>query len=458
MEAVGRSSPASILVSFPLSSVCARSAGGSRPPPPLPPSLTSHTGGRASFLSTSDRFPSSSSPSIDGRPSTSTSTSLMHTLVSKETGAAVTSSSFTSSSPSFSRLGYGSGFVSSTRRFSPTRRRSPGPGSFNPTTLPSSSPHQSLTSAAFHGCNHDGQHLLPRPSRPRTAPSTSQVTPPSVPFISPFFTQRPNPGPPAYFPTATLPGLPSRVGGSIALNRAERSTSLVAPSSADVPSPTAYDPSLAFTRPRPSSASSVQFRSLAERPFLSYPLTSHEILTGNPPLSTPFTPHYSHSEVHRPFTSSSPSSLPSPPSTAAFHPPMLDVDRWGRRSSEGSVTSFTPSPLSYRPETASHVVDHTAPAHSFARPRTTSASGGGPHASPALRKGHVLAPSPDDRSWESPAIPSGHGQLPPQPKRDSSRKDYCKSSLPTLVAGLTVKETDIRDHRSFLLNHSHVWV
>ena len=41
--------------------------------------------------------------------------------------------------------------------------------------------------------------------------------------------------------------------------------------------------------------------------------------------------------------------------------------------------------------------------------------------------------------------------------RNSPRKIY-NASLPTLVAGLTVEEKDIRDHHSFLLNHSHVWI
>ena len=406
------------------------------PPPSRASASSAAAGGRAgavvgvggahcAFLSSSQRFSAAASATPSVHPSSLSSSSCSCSSLP------LSSSFFPSASPSFSRVGFGVGFASCADRFPRTRRRSPGPvAEWTALQQPkaeeeaTAAHHWALASAAFHVANHDGQHLPPRPSRPRTAPACTRPTAPSVPFLSPYHTRTANPPPTRYQPDQSHTSLHPTSSAGLSTAARETSLFLVSPSSSpSSPSPTSYDPQLSTVRPRPSTAASTHFASLAER---DGQLTATTVANGARRLASVGQAddcghheqggsalHVSYSLVHRPYTAT----LPSVPSSS-FHPPQLPVDRWGRAAS--SLSSSSPSPLSYRTDAAFNAVTHSAPAHSFASP--TRAAGGA-------------------RERQSLAV--------------KSRSSWSGSG----IRALSVEEEGghLSGHRSFLFNHRQLY-
>ena len=390
-----------------------------------------------------------------------TSTARHARAASPERRAVSASSSSPSSSPcpSHSIKGYGAGFVSSDGRFPRSRRTKPSPGSYRTAQQLECAHinrrhHASLASAAFHSANHDGQHLPPQPSQPRvatppaTATATAAHSPPSVPFVSPYFLRRSSPAPTAYQQSEQSSAQTVRAASIGSAARPAPFGEQRGMQGEPTPSSASYSPLWQVTRPSSSNAASVHFTSLTQRMQQQHTASAvqqaHDTQSGDGDRATEQPrPHSAH--LIRSTRQHSPSS--------SLHPPLSSrATALGGRLSYGIADSPSPAAYNVRLDSSRPYAPH----YSFAPPVTPSpASGvsallvtrGGPGLTNNLTRAGRAA---EKERWALHCHPETDTATSEQP---TPTRSWSAS------AGLSVSEsTSLTGDHSFHFNHRHVWL
>ena len=360
--------------------------------------------------------------------------------------------------PSYSRKGFGVGFASSTGRFPRSRRSKPAPGSYEPSQQlqcahSDTRHHAALASAAFHSANHFGRCLPPQPSQPRVASAAvTAQSPPSVPFVSPYFLRRPTPAPDTYQRLTAAHAVRAASIGNAARQApfGEQPSRLAEPS----PSAASYDPLWQVSRPSSSNAASAHFASLTRR--MEQPQQQQHAAIVARALHSQRV-HNDSTQAHcRPDSGHQRRSQPhKPPSTASHAPQPARFGAVSGRLSFGASGAVSPSPAAYNVRVDSSRPH--APQHSFAPPSTQLPTGGvaaltvtrgGPGLLHNLTKAGRAA---EKERW-----------LSHQPATDSTSNERPISSSGrngVAGAGLSVSDsTDPTKQKSFHFNRSHLWL